>query len=108
MSRFIFKQDNKKVLKSEKYIALVKDGMHPKLAYYGTYYGYPDCCIKFFDTRLDGNMALTLSQNMVHENKGFIPCAKCADKVVNKEVTLKELIKDRIYEREFPIDEMDA
>jgi len=74
----------------------------------GKYFGYPDCCIKFFEKRVNeifttGKSKLTIKQQELSDlGTGFIPCEKCAEKI-NKE-TLHKLIKNRICKNEFPIE----
>lgn len=66
----------------------------------GKYYGYLECCIKHFCDNF--SPLQTHEQEQVHENFGFIPCPSCAKKVFNKEIKLKDLIKNRICPTDFP------
>lgn len=64
----------------------------------GKYFGYPDCCIKWFsEERIEKHpntfTPLTPKQNEVHKYRGFIPCPACAEKVTP--TTINTLIKDR-------------
>jgi len=68
----------------------------------GRYYGYPECCIfafiESFATRESG-------KNYISNNRsGFLPCFACAQKVINKEIKIKDLIKNRECETAFPRD----
>ena len=66
---------------------------------YGKFFGYPQCCIdSFCKTR-----HISYEQRQVHNNNGFVPCHKCALKILNKEITIEELIKDRICKTPYPI-----
>jgi len=70
----------------------------------GKYYGYPDCCIKSFCERNNYDY----NQNKVHNSFGFIPCPKCAKRIINGEIKLNDLIKNRKCKTPFPIDDMDT
>lgn len=72
----------------------------------GEYYGYPKCCIiTFYETMgALGNPKGAEAGNYT----GFIPCPKCADKVLSGELELKDLITNRICKKEFPKDDMDV
>ncbi len=48
---------------------------------FGVYYGYPECCIEYFCTRK--TYFLTLQQAVVLTGKGFVPCNKCAAKIID-------------------------
>lgn len=68
---------------------------------FGTYYGYPKCCMEDFCTR---GYDITPEQDKVHKHLGFVPCPKCSKKIVNGKTTIRELIKNRICDKEFPKD----
>ena len=73
------------------------------LQFTGIYYGYPSCCIQSFIHDYGTNtVKRTSTQLQVHENSGFIPCHNCATKILAGEITLKQLIADRICSFEFP------
>ena len=75
----------------------------------GIYYGYPDCCITNFSKRMGaGNYKLTPEQEKAHNYVGFIPCPKCAKKVVAGKITQASLIKDRVCSQKFPNDNENA
>lgn len=67
----------------------------------GRYFGYPTCCIKWFETRTD--YTLEAIQQKVHNNKGFIPCPECANKI-NKDFKIEDLITNRICKTPYPND----
>lgn len=58
----------------------------------GRYFGYPECCIKDFCER---GYELTVEQELVHQNIGFIPCPECAKKITKGEATLESLLIER-------------
>ena len=64
----------------------------------GKFYGYPECCIDSFIL----DIKRTRNQRYVHKGLGFIPCNNCATKIMNGENTLEQLIKNRIFSKEFP------
>ena len=66
----------------------------------GEYFGYPKCCIDSF-SKVPFNKR-TLSQLNVHKYTGFIPCDQCATKIMSNEITLENLIKNRICIVPFP------
>lgn len=77
----------------------------------GKYFGYPQCCIDFFIKRgiavLNGDFnSIKLSPE--HENlsikTGFIPCCLHAEKIINKEIKVEDLIKNRESINIFPYD----
>lgn len=68
----------------------------------GKNYGYPKCCINEFcfvdyDKRTD-------NQNKVMDGRGFVPCAKHADLIIEGTITMDELIKKRKNRQKFPIE----
>lgn len=68
----------------------------------GNFFGYPKCCIKFFIKRFEGFRELTVKQEEVHGNRGFIPCQKCAEKITKD--TIEKLIKKRVCSEPFPFE----
>jgi hypothetical protein len=81
----------------------VKDKTNRWYVINGIYYGYPLCCIKNFCER---GYKLTKDQREISDNHfGFVPCPKCAKKILQKELDIIDLIKDRICEKPFPEDE---
>ena len=72
----------------------------------GKYFGYPDCCIKWFvenrDMPFPDVVDLTEKQEAVHGYRGFIPCPKCAESITAD--TLHTLIKDRGCPMPFPLE----
>jgi hypothetical protein len=77
----------------------------------GEYFGYPQCCIDFFIKRgvaiLNrdfNNTKLSPEHESLSIKTGFVPCTSCAEKVINKEVKITDLIKDRQSINIFPND----
>lgn len=73
----------------------------------GRYFGYPECCIKWFsEERIEKHplemVPLTKQQQAVHGFRGFIPCPVCAEKVTHD--TIRELIKNRVCATAYPED----
>ena len=65
----------------------------------GIYFGYPLCCIIDFCKR---GYKLTKEQKKIIKNReGFVPCQKCCKKILNNEVELKDLLKNRVSETSF-------
>lgn len=71
----------------------------------GHYYGYPYCCINEFILK-----RLVLNDNSlpVISEKGFIPCETHAKQILDNLICVKDLIKDRKCEWEFPQDSSDG
>ncbi len=79
----------------------------------GVKLGYPKCCIDAFcaDTPLILKLRPITFNDQVRlkaayiggEYTGFIPCVKCADKIISGEINIQDLIKNRSSEfKEFP------
>lgn len=75
--------------------------MEERWTSWGIYFGYPQCCIANFVV-LDDIKNRSDEQKQVHKGTGFIPCHSCTKKIVEGEVTLEGLIKNRICPTEFP------
>lgn len=61
----------------------------------GKVFGYPQCCIDSF-CKTFGFMGADENQREVAQNGfGFIPCPKHAKQILDKEITIESLIKDR-------------
>lgn len=75
----------------------------------GKYFGYPDCCIHDFIRRinsLDGHeIKLTENQNNVHLHTGFVPCDKCSTYLLENNICISSLIRNRECEFEFPYED---
>ena len=73
----------------------------------GTYFGYPKCCIKEFLIDLEIGILFVNKRNRMKRIKagknGFIPCKKHARLINKKEITIDNLIKNRICPTPFPI-----
>lgn len=84
---------------------------------FGVYYGYPTCCIEYFCTRETNS--LTLYQQIVLTYNGFVPCPKCANKIIDyaidhginlavmkgRVLATESIIKDRYCPTSFAITE---
>lgn len=75
----------------------------------GKYYGYPDCCIdeftetQFFQKkRLHPDIYDDEIMQLKNVKGGFLPCVKHMKMIINDEVTIKDLIYNRICETEYP------
>jgi len=68
----------------------------------GKYYGYPDCCINDFVER-NFDEGLSAEQEKTY-NHGFIPCQKCAERILKGETTLELLITNRRHNNPYPND----
>ncbi len=79
------------------------------IQYMGKYFGYPDCCIKEFEAMIPVFMRPKVVQeaNSTVQDCGFVPCEKCAKRVVSGEITLNELITKRICPTPFPYHDQD-
>lgn len=75
-----------------------------KIRELGEFFGYPDCCIKWFiEHRHDpfpNCTPLTPKQYEVAGYRGFIPCPVCAEKVTFD--SLHTLIQNRKCTHSFP------
>lgn len=71
----------------------------------GNYYGYPKCCQDcFFQKRMiEKDLTLTQNQKYTSNRKGFIPCPKCADYLVENNLKIVSLINNRICPHPYPI-----
>jgi len=69
----------------------------------GVYFGYPDCCITDFLSRVGVGWSIcTDEQKSVLDGHGFIPCHECALKIIEGKETLSSLIKDRECKTPYP------
>lgn len=70
----------------------------------GEYFGYPQCCRDYFYQKRIVNKELILTQNQrnIGKKKGFIPCPKCADYLVENNLKIVYLINNRICPHPFP------
>lgn len=70
-----------------------------------TSFGYPPCCVKWFDHRMDKrNFDMTYLQHK-YARHGFIPCVLCAEKLDRENKRLDQLIQleYRTVDKPFPI-----
>ncbi len=70
----------------------------------GHYYGYPHCCINEFILK---RLVLNDNRFPIISERGFIPCETHAKQILDNLITIKELIKDRVCEWEFPQEKED-
>ncbi len=93
------------------HIEKISRSFHPnKFHSLGIYYGYPDCCTKYFVRNIlcIGRFAAPIKkspsriQSRAGKHSGYIPCPYCAWKIVTKQTTIENLIKNRICEFPFP------
>lgn len=92
----------------EKIKRLINFNSHPQKkmwVLYGVFYGYPDCCIAWFCSKSTFIGKMTGRQRAVVQSTGFIPCDKCARKILDKGLTIHSLIENRISHLKFPADE---
>jgi hypothetical protein len=60
----------------------------------GDYYGYPKCCIRAFHIMLLHKIlfeSISLERQTASKN-GFVPCQRCAERIVSGEIKIQELI----------------
>jgi len=60
----------------------------------GEFFGYPKCCVKAFLLRVSGKK--TKDKQLEAARAGFIPCAKHADKILKGEISLDNVIENRV------------
>ena len=70
----------------------------------GHYYGYPHCCINEFILK---RLVLNDNRFPIISKTGFIPCETHTKQILENLISIKDLIKDRICEWEFPQDSED-
>lgn len=76
-----------------------------RLQILGEYFGYPQCCIDNCISRTpDNNYYMDDNQIKVDNGKGFIPCPKCAKRIVDGEIKIDDLIQNRIHPEPYPKD----
>lgn len=72
----------------------------------GEYYGYPKCCIdEFFERRSCDRNTVKITYKtcfLASKQSGFVPCKKHAEDIVNKKITLGDLISNRSCKSSFP------
>lgn len=62
----------------------------------GLWFGYPKCCItQFIGDDIPG-------RNRDVSYGGFIPCDGCAQRIRDKEITIEDLIQNRVEPKPFP------
>lgn len=88
----------------EEAIEKIKQMKHDGFVELGKHFGYPDCCIEWFNDRFFGTVPfeLTEAQDKVNNSKGFIPCPTCADRVHSGEIKIEELITNREHPVPYP------
>lgn len=60
----------------------------------GEFFGYPTCCVKAFLRRVSGKK--TRDEQLQAARAGFIPCFKHANKILKGEISLDNIIENRI------------
>ena len=77
---------------------------------FGKYYGYPDCCIDQwindspYANGKPGNKITELQEEvyqMGSKDYGFYPCDKCCLKIIRGQITIDQLIINRICPDKF-------
>jgi hypothetical protein len=69
----------------------------------GVYFGYPECCIKYF---MDTLHFENYTNSLIKDNyTGFIPCEKHSMQILNGEITISDIISNRICNIKFPNDD---
>ena len=62
----------------------------------GAYYGYPECCVKSFYSATRGFTVISHSERSDAQQKtsknGFIPCEYHAGQILQKKITIEDLI----------------
>lgn len=66
----------------------------------GIYFGYPKCCIEAFCYHQKGKP--TDQQVEASQLKGFIPCPKHTEEILQGKTTLESLIQNRKHYFPFP------
>lgn len=73
------------------------------IAQVGKHLGYPQCCCESFVTNDPPWHENQFEASKINNKPtGFIPCLQCANRIINNEITLVELIKDRENKGIFP------
>ena len=67
---------------------------------WGVYYGYPTCCTDSFAMFQNDHRLRSIEQVMVARG-GLVPCSTHAEQILNGEIHIADLIKDRICNRRF-------
>jgi hypothetical protein len=89
----------------------IKLGLHEnRITSIGLYFGYPECCITYFTNHIyNGRKPIICKkpisriQSRVSKHKGFIPCPYCSWKIISKQTTIENLIKNRICNTNYPV-----
>jgi hypothetical protein len=71
----------------------------------GLYYGYPTCCINDFVIRTHNEQAHEPLQELAGKYTGFVPCMKCSKKILSKNLSAEDIIKNRKCKNKFPYDD---
>jgi hypothetical protein len=89
----------KEYLKSEEYSVYKKMGKN-KLVLFGKFFGYPECCTKYFlDTRSRHSREEIVNKN---SKNGFVVCPDHARQIEEGKTKIKDLIQNRICKTPFP------
>ena len=72
-----------------------------KITYYGTYFGYPHCCIQsFFECVNQGEKPSDYLKS-AGQGTGFIPCERHAELILSKKINIEDCICNRQCETPF-------
>jgi hypothetical protein len=71
----------------------------------GSYYGYPKCCINDFVIRIHNEGYREPIQELAGRYTGFTPCVKCSEKIVSKNLSPGDILKNRKCNHTFPLDD---
>jgi hypothetical protein len=78
---------------------------------HGRFYGYPQCCIDEFSQQKhmkgDQDALLKRIAEAGLYNCGFVPCEAHLQQLIDRKVTIKQLIVGRICKNPFPIGRYD-
>jgi hypothetical protein len=88
------------MIENQRILSLYLDNIEQKkLTFYGNgnYYGYPECCIVYFENvrLLKKDLSTTKLQNK-YKGGGFIPCHICCEMLEQTCCRSKDLIRNRI------------
>ena len=79
-----------------------KDEVNFHYYLYGINYGYPECCTQEFVENLDNKESDKRNVCFIAAgNTGFVPCYKHSCQILNNEIKINDLIKNRICDYKF-------
>ena len=78
----------------------------------GKFYGYPQCCIEEFvelkHMKCDQEALMTRITEAGLYNCGFVPCKAHLQKLIDREISVKDLIQNRECKNPFPLGRRDC